>query len=513
MFESLSDKLQEVFARLGRKGRLDERDVDEALKEVRQALLAADVNFKVVKSFMTRVRERAVGHDVLASLTPAQQVIKIVHEELLGLLGTETPRLIQAPQPPTIVMLVGLQGSGKTTTAAKLALQLRKGGQRALLVAADPYRPAAVTQIQTLGRQIDVPVYHEERKKPPDLANDAVKHARQLGLSTVILDTAGRLVIADDLMQELEEIKRRVQPQEILLVADAMTGQDAVRVAEEFHKRVGLTGLILTKMDGDARGGAALSIREVTGVPIKYVGMGEKLDALEPFYPDRLATRILGMGDVLSLIEKAQETFDQGQAEVLQKKIKTATLDLNDFLKQLQQLRNMGPLEQILDLIPGMGKLMREQALPGVAEKDLKRVEAIIQSMTPYEREHPEIIGNSRKRRIARGSGTTATDVNQLLKQFQQMQQMMKQMSGGKLPRGMGGMLPGLGGGNGKPRGGLGGLKDMLPFGGGGGGSEMELPTLPERLPTTNTAANAAAHSKKKKARKKKGKAAGSRRR
>ena len=442
MFESLSDKLQEVFSRLGRKGRLDERDVDEALKEVRQALLSADVNFKVVKAFMARVRERAVGHEVLQSLTPAQQVIKIVHDELLVLLG-EPSRLATAPQPPTVIMLVGLQGSGKTTTAAKLALQLRKQGPRSLLVAADPYRPAAVTQLQTLGKQIDIPVFYEERRKPPELAQDAVKHARQLNLPYVILDTAGRLVIAEDLMRELEEIKRRVQPHEVLLVADAMTGQDAVRVAEEFHKRVGLTGLILTKMDGDARGGAALSIREVTGVPIKYLGVGEKLDGLEPFYPDRLASRILGMGDVLSLIERAQQTIDQNQALEMQRKVKTGSFDLNDYLKSLQQIRNMGPLEQILDMIPGMGKLLRDQRLPAIHEKDLKRVEAIIQSMTPYERAHPEIIGSSRKRRIARGSGTTTADVNQLLNTFKQMQQMMKQMSGAKMPRHVKGLLPG----------------------------------------------------------------------
>ncbi|HLI28645.1 MAG TPA: signal recognition particle protein [Chloroflexota bacterium] len=442
MFESLSDKLQEVFSRLGRKGRLDERDVDEALKEVRQALLGADVNFKVVKAFMARVRERAVGHEVLQSLTPAQQVIKIVHDELLALLG-EPSRLTPAPQPPTVVMLVGLQGSGKTTTAAKLALALRKQGPRSLLVAADPYRPAAVAQLQTLGKQLDVPVYADERRKPPELAQDAIKYARQQNLAYVILDTAGRLVIAEDLMRELEEIKRRVQPHEVLLVADAMTGQDAVRVAEEFHKRVGLTGLILTKLDGDARGGAALSIREVTGVPIKYLGVGEKLDALEPFHPDRLASRILGMGDVLSLIERAQQTIDQQHALEMQRKVKTGSFDLNDYLKSLQQLRNMGPLEQLLDMIPGMGKLLREQRLPAIQEKDLKRVEAIILSMTPYERAHPEIIGASRKRRIARGSGTTTADVNQLLNTFKQMQQLMRQMSGAKTPRHFKGLLPG----------------------------------------------------------------------
>jgi signal recognition particle subunit SRP54 len=441
MFESLSDKLQNVFNRLGRKGRLSEADVDEALREVRMALLEADVNFKVVKQFMTQVRERAIGSDVLESLTPVQQVVKIVHEELLVLLGDTPGKLQIAPLPPTVVMLVGLQGSGKTTTAAKLAVSLRKQGQRPLLVAADPYRPAAVTQLQTLGKQIDVPVFAQEGQKPPALAQAAVAHAQSMNLNVVILDTAGRLHIADDLMAELEEIKRRTPPTDTLLVADAMTGQDAVRVAEEFSKRVGLTGLVLTKMDGDARGGAALSIRSVTGIPITFIGMGEKLDALEPYYPDRLASRILGMGDVLTLIERAQQNFDQDQAAELQRKIRTATLDLNDFLTQLQQLRNMGPLEQILDMIPGMSRFMKNQGAPAVDERDLKRIEAIIQSMTPYERAHPEIIGGRRKRRIALGSGTTAADINQLLNQFRQMQQMMKQMSSGKMPRSLQGLF------------------------------------------------------------------------
>jgi signal recognition particle subunit SRP54 len=433
MFESLSEKLQSVFQRLSRKGRLSEQDVDEALREVRMALLEADVSFKVVKQFMARVRERAVGSAVLESLTPTQQVIKIVHEELLALLGETPGRLALAATPPTVVMLVGLQGSGKTTTAAKLAVYLRKQGQRPLLVAADPYRPAAVTQLQTLGKQIDVPVY-ADAQPPPALAAAAVAQARAAGQTVVLLDTAGRLHIADDLMAELEEIERRVQPHEVLLVADAMTGQDAVRVAEAFNQRVKLTGLILTKLDGDARGGAALAMRAVTGVPIKFIGVGEKVDALEPFYPDRLASRILGMGDVLTLIERAQQTFDQQQVEQLQKKIRTASLDLNDFLAQLQQLRRMGPLEQLFDLIPGMSHLVRSQAVT-ISEKDLKRIEAIIQSMTPEERAHPEIIGASRKRRIARGSGTTPADINQLLNQFRQMQQMMKQMSTGKVPR------------------------------------------------------------------------------
>src|SRR3954447_1156510 len=441
MFESLSEKLQNAFGRLGRKGRLTEQDVDEALREVRMALLEADVSFKVAKQFIASIRERAVGTDVLQSLTPAQQVIKIVHEELLALLGDTPGKLDIASAPPTIVMLVGLQGSGKTTTSAKLAVNLRKQGHRPLLVAADPYRPAAVHQLETLGKQIDVPVYADAKLKPPALAQAAVKHAQSMNQSVVILDTAGRLHIADDLMHELEEIKGRVHPHEVLLVADAMTGQDAVRVAEDFNTRVGLSGLILTKMDGDARGGAALSIRSATGVPIKFIGVGEKLDALEPFYPDRLASRILGMGDVLSLIERAEENFTQDQALQLQKKIRTATLDLNDFLAQLQQLRNMGPLEQILEMIPGMSKMMKSQAMPGIDERDLKRVEAIIQSMTPDERARPEIIGGSRKRRIARGSGTTPADINQVLNQFKQMQQMMKQMTSGKMPRNLQGLF------------------------------------------------------------------------
>src|SRR5918911_1631847 len=329
MFESLSEKLQNAFNRLGRKGRLTEQDVDEALREVRMALLEADVSFKVAKQFMARVRERAVGADVLQSLTPAQQVIKIVHEELLALLGDAPGKLEINPAPPTVIMLVGLQGSGKTTTSAKLAVNLRKQQHRPLLVAADPYRPAAVHQLQTLGKQIEVPVYADEKQKPPALAQDAVRHARSMDQTVVILDTAGRLHVADDLMQELEEIKGRVHPHEVLLVADAMTGQDAVRVAEEFNTRVGLSGLVLTKLDGDARGGAALSIRNATGVPIKFVGVGEKLDALEPFYPDRMASRILGMGDVLSLIERAQQSFTQEQALDLQKKVRTGQLDLN----------------------------------------------------------------------------------------------------------------------------------------------------------------------------------------
>ena len=448
---------------------------------MRVALLEADVSLKVVRQFVAAVKEKTVGQEVLQSLSPTQTVIKVVHDELVNLLGTTPPRLTVAPKPPTVVMLVGLQGSGKTTTAAKLSLQIRKMGHKPLLVAADPYRPAAVDQLQTLGKQIDVPVYHEAGKKPPELAQAAVKHAEQMGYSFVVLDTAGRLQINEELMRELEGVRDRVAPHEILLVADAMTGQEAVRVAEGFHQHVPLTGVVLTKMDGDARGGAALSLREVTGVPIKYVGVGEKLDALDPFHPDRLAQRILGMGDVLSLIERAQEAVDQDQAAKLQKKVVKGEFDLQDFLDQFGQLRKMaggGGLMGLLEFVPGMGKALKEarQAGANLDEKQFKRIEAIIQSMTPQERAHPEILGGSRKRRIATGSGTTPAEINQLLHQFREMQQMMKMFTGG----GMGKMPPGLGGLGARlppmPPGGLGGLGGLgggvpaLPTGGGGGG-------------------------------------------
>ncbi|MBM2812846.1 MAG: signal recognition particle protein [Chloroflexi bacterium] len=436
MFESISEKLQGVFDRLGKKGKLTEKDVDEALREVRLALLEADVNFKVVRTFVARVRERAVGIEVLESLTPAQQVVKIVNEEMVGLLG-ESARLSTAPSPPTVIMLVGLQGSGKTTTASKVALHLRKLGQMPLLVAADPYRPAAITQLQVLGKQLDIPVYTKEGASPPDVCIEAVREARSTGRTPVILDTAGRLHIDDELMAELAQIKRRTTPTEVLLVVDAMTGQDAVKVAEAFHQRVGLTGLVLTKMDGDARGGAALSIREVSGVPIKFLGTGERPEALELFHPDRLASRILGMGDVLSLIERAQEVFDQDRAQELQKKMRTATFDLEDFLDQMQQVRKLGPMSQLVDMIPGMSRAMKHSGQASIEEGDLKQIEAIILSMTPHERQHPEIIGGSRRKRIAKGSGTSAADVNQLLNQFKQAQQMMKAVAGGKVPRNM----------------------------------------------------------------------------
>ena len=437
MFEGLTDKLQAVFNKLGNKGKLTEADVDVALREVRLALLEADVNFKVVKNFVGRVRERAVGVEVMRSLTPAQQVVKIVHGELIATLGEPSKIDLSGP-PPHVIMLVGLQGSGKTTTAAKLALNMRRNAQRPLLVAADTYRPAAVTQLEVLGKQLDIPVYSEGTKVPPPvICANALKRAEASAYTVVIMDTAGRLHIDDQMMHEVEEIKRRVKPQEVLLVADAMTGQDAVRAAGDFNERVGLTGLILTKVDGDARGGAAISIREVTNVPIKYLGVGEKVEALEVFHPDRMASRILGMGDVLSLIERAQATMDQEKAQEMQRKFATASFDLNDFLGQLQEVKKMGPLSQILDMIPGLGKLSRE--IPqDLTDQQTKQVEAIISSMTMQERGDPGIINASRKRRIAAGSGTTVQQVNMLLTQFRQTQRMMKQLHSG---RGLGNIM------------------------------------------------------------------------
>jgi signal recognition particle subunit SRP54 len=447
VFERLSDRLQGVFSGLGSKGKMSEADVDFALKEVRVALLEADVNFKVVKGFVARLREKALQAEVLESMSPVQQVVKIVSDELVEVLGGGQSKITMAPSPPTVVMLAGLQGSGKTTTAGKLALHLRKQGQRPLLVAADTYRPAAIRQLITLGKQLDVPVYSDENAKPPQICDAAVKHARSTGATIVIMDTAGRLHIAEDMMAELQEIQRRTSPAEILLVADAMTGQDAVRVAEEFNSKVTLTGLILTKMDGDARGGAALSMRSVTGVPIKFVGVGEKLDALEPFHPDRVASRILGMGDVMSLVERAEETFTREQSERLEKKLRAGTLDLEDFLEQMQQLKNMGPLSQLVEMIPGMGNLVKTpEAAAALDGQQMKRVEAIVLSMTPAERRNPQMIGGSRKKRIARGSGTTPADVNRLLNQFFEMQKMMKTLASGKTPWGKGkppkGMMP-----------------------------------------------------------------------
>jgi signal recognition particle subunit SRP54 len=438
VFETLSDKLQDVFDKLSNRGKLTEQDVDVALREVRLALLEADVNFRVVKDFVARVRERAIGAEVMRSLTPAQQVVKIVHEELMATLG-EPARLDLSGPSPHVVMLVGLQGSGKTTTAAKLALSLRKAGQRPLMVAADTRRPAAITQLEVLGGQLDIPVHSEGNKvPPPQICVNAVKRARESAYSVVLLDTAGRLHIDDEMMRELEQVKARTDPAEVLLVVDAMTGQDAVRVADDFNQRVGITGLILTKVDGDARGGAAISVRSVTGVPIKYLGVGEKTDALEVFHPDRLASRILGMGDVLTAIEKAQEVIDQDQALKMGQKLVKGEFDLEDFRDQLQQLKKMGPLSQLLDMLPGMSQVTRDLA-PEVTDQQLKVIEAIINSMTPGERRNPRVINASRKRRIARGSGTTVMEVNDLLSQFRQMQKLMNQLTGGG-KRGRGGM-------------------------------------------------------------------------
>jgi signal recognition particle subunit SRP54 len=431
MFDSLSDKIQETFRKLSRKGRLSEADVNETLREVRLALLEADVNYKVVKDFVKRIGERALGADVAKSLTPAQTVIKAVHEELVALLG-EPARLDLGGTPPVAIMLVGLQGSGKTTMAAKLAVHLRSSGQRPLLVAADIYRPAAIAQLETLGRQIDIPVHSEgNRVAPQTICANALKRARKEGFTVVLLDTAGRLQIDERMMAEVAEIRKNSEPREVLLIVDAMTGQEAVAVAEEFNKRVGITGLILTKVDGDARGGAALSIRAVTGVPIKFMGVGEKASDLEVFHPDRLASRILGMGDMLSLIERAETTFSEEQARKIEEKMRTASFTLEDFIEQLKAVKKMGPLSDLLGMIPGMQQITKQLPEEATA-KSMSMTEAIINSMTIEERRNPKVINASRKRRIARGSGTAVQDVNQLLRQFTQMQQMMKQMQGGR---------------------------------------------------------------------------------
>ncbi len=439
MFETLSDRLNASLGKLNRKGRLTEADVDDAMREVRRALLEADVNFRVAKDFVTAVRERAVGQDVLKSLTPGQTVIGIVNEELIAMLGAEREPLRTPNRPPQIIMLVGLQGSGKTTHAAKLAAHLRKEGRSPVMVAGDVYRPAAVNQLQTLGRQINIPVYDEgTQASPVDIARNGLAWAKERGHNPVIIDTAGRLQIDERMMQELVDVERVIQPTEVLLVADAMTGQEAVNVAETFNQRLGITGLILTKMDGDARGGAALSIRAVTGVPIKFIGTGEKMDALEPFYPQRLASRILGMGDVLSLIERAQEQTTEEDALKLQDRMARGKFNLEDFLDQLQKVKKMGPLSQLLELIPGMGSQLR-QAKAQISDDDYKQIEAIIRSMTPVERRNPHIIDGRRRRRIARGSGTSREEVSQLLKQFTEMQKMMSQFGNmakkGKMPK------------------------------------------------------------------------------
>ncbi|MBN2471038.1 MAG: signal recognition particle protein [Anaerolineae bacterium] len=438
MFENLTEKLQDVFDQLGRHGKLSEADVDQAMRQVRLALLEADVNLKVAKDFIKRVKERAVGAEVTKNLNPAQQVIKIVHEELIATLG-EAGRLNLSGPSPRVIMMVGLQGSGKTTTSAKLALDLRRQGKRPYLIAADTYRPAAVDQLVTLAKQINVPYWEEgTRISPPEIVRHGLQAAKDSNATVVIIDTAGRLQIDENMMDELETIKSITDPAEILLVADSMTGQEAVRIAEGFNDKLQISGLILTKVDGDARGGAAISMREVTGVPIKFLATGEKLDALEVFHPDRLASRILGMGDVLSLIEKAEESFDQREAEKLQRKMLRNEFTLEDFLDQMQQVKRLGPLGQILDMLPGMNRLSKQVDL-SQADEEFKKIEAIIRSMTAKERRNPKVLNASRKRRIAAGSGTEVQDVNALLKQFRQMQRMMQQISKGRLPN-----IPGL---------------------------------------------------------------------
>jgi signal recognition particle subunit SRP54 len=427
MFDSLSTRLTAIFDRLGGHGRLTEENIQEALREVRVALLEADVNFKVVRGFVERVKVKAVGQDVLKSLTPAQQVVKVVHDELVELLGGSGHRLAMAPHPPTVVMLIGLQGSGKTTTAAKLARMYAKQGQHPLLAAADTYRPAAQDQLRTLGAQLNVPVVGDASQNPVAICRAALDEAAARGLTPLILDTAGRLHIDETMIDELKRIKQDVRPHHILLVVDAMTGQDAVGVAEKFNEAVGIDAVILTKMDGDSRGGAALSVRHVTGRPIAFVGMGEKTDALEPFHPDRLASRILGMGDVLSLVEKAQETVDAEKAQEMVRKLREDSFSLEDFREQLRQVRQLGPLDQILGMLP-FGKALKAgpKDLDG-EQADLDRFDAIILSMTPGERKNPEVINGSRRQRIARGSGTSVQDVNRLLKQYAQLRKMMKQ--------------------------------------------------------------------------------------
>ncbi|MDR2168256.1 MAG: signal recognition particle protein [Clostridiales bacterium] len=426
-FENLASKLQNTFKKLKSKGKLSEKDVKEAMREVRLALLEADVNFKIVKEFVADVSEKAVGDVVLKGLNPGHAVVGIVNEELTALMGSTQSKLTFANNSPTIYMMVGLQGSGKTTTSAKIASQLRKQGKKPLLVACDIYRPAAIKQLQTLGSNLNIPVFEKGGQNPVKTATEAIEHARHMGLDVVIVDTAGRLHIDEDLMAELAGIKRAVVPQEILLVVDAMTGQDAVTVAENFNEKIGIDGIVITKLDGDTRGGGALSVRKVTGKPIKFVGMGEKVDDLEPFFPDRMAGRILGMGDVLSLVDKAKQAFDEEEAIALERKIRKNEFDLNDFLAQMQQVKKMGPLKNILGMIPGVNNLKIDEG--DINERALSHVEAIVQSMTAKERANPGILNASRRRRIAEGSGRTIQEVNRVLKQFDEMKKMMKQFT------------------------------------------------------------------------------------
>jgi len=456
-FEGLTEKLSAAFKKLRGKGRLSEADVKQAMREIRLALLEADVSYKVVKQFIAQVTERAVGADVLEALSPAQMIIKIVNEELTALMGGASAKLTIAPKPPTVVMLVGLQGAGKTTNGAKLAgLMKKQNGKRPLLAACDIYRPAAIQQLEVVGKQLDIPVFQMGQTNPVDIAKAAVEHAQKHGNDMVFLDTAGRLHVDEELMNELRAIKAAVDPTEILLVVDAMIGQDAVNAASAFDEALDLTGVVLTKLDGDARGGAALSIKAVTGKPIKFVGTGEKLDQIEIFHPDRMASRILGMGDVLSLIEKAEQTFDMEKAAQLQEKLKKNRFTLADFYDQLVQLKGMGSLSEIAGMVPGFNAKDLEGA--NVDEKALSRTEAIILSMTPAEREDPKLLNSSRKKRIAAGSGTQVVDINRLLKQFEMMQALTRQFSGGKMPKNMRKLMGKKGG-----RGMMGGMPGM-PF-------------------------------------------------
>ena len=445
MFENLTDRLTGILNKLTSKGRLTESDVDEALALVRRSLLEADVNFRVARDFVAAVKERAIGSDVLESLSPGQQVVKIVQDELTQLLSGGDNSLTLSSQPVTAIMLVGLQGSGKTTTAAKLALHLRRESHKSLLIAADLRRPAAIQQLEILGKQLDIPVYSEDPKSSTvvQVAKNGLEKARQLGVNWAIIDTGGRIQIDEDLMQELDDVKKAINPQEVILVVDAMTGQEAVNAAEGFHERVNLTGLIMSKMDGDARGGAALSITRVTGVPIKFLGVGERPDGLEAYHPDRLASRILAMGDILTLIEKAQEAVDDKQAEEMERKFRQASFDLEDFLTQIQSVKKMGSLSSVMEMIPGMGQLSKKMPMGDLDDGRVERIEAIIRSMTPQERQRPEILNGSRRRRISKGSGTTPADVNQLLNQFKQTQKMMKQMSKSRNPMQLMKMLKG----------------------------------------------------------------------
>jgi len=442
-FEGLSDRLQDVFKKLRGKGKITEDDVKLAMREVRLALLEADVNYKVVKSFVATVSERAVGQEVLQSVTPGQQIIKIVYDEMTQLMGGSETKLNLSSKPPTVFMAVGLQGAGKTTTVAKLARNLLKQGRRPLLVAADVYRPAAIKQLQVLGEQVGVPVFSMGQGNPVDIAKASMEYARSNNRDIIIIDTAGRLHINEELMDELIQIQKVVEPHEILLVVDAMTGQDAVNVAEAFNEQLTISGVILTKLDGDTRGGAALSVKAVTGRPIKLVGMGEKLDALETFYPERMASRILGMGDILSLVEKAQENFDEKKAREMEQKIRKQEFTLEDFLEQMQQVKSMGPLQDLLGMIPGMGKQMKGMDTE-INEKEILHVEAIIKSMTPEERRNPAILNGSRKKRIARGSGAKVQEVNRLIKQFDESRKLMKQFADMGAKKGKRGGIPGM---------------------------------------------------------------------